>query len=137
ADQITVQTYHAFAASIVREYALFAGLDGDPALLDRAREWQLMLEALDGCSFELLEIGWLPTFIGKLLTLHDELQHHDLSLERIADWCRARRGDEVADWRLDGVRALGCYGRLKQARNAIDFGDQIRLANELLRSRGE
>ena len=51
-DELTVQTYHAFAASIVREHAPLLGLDGDAALLDRARQWQLALEALDRCAFD-------------------------------------------------------------------------------------
>ncbi len=51
-DELTVQTYHAFAASIVREHALLLGLEGDAALLDRARQWQLALEALDRCAFD-------------------------------------------------------------------------------------
>ena len=77
---LTVQTYHAFAASIVREHALLAGLDGDPALLDDARAWQLALEALDRCSFDELEISSVGYFVSKLLALNEELQRHAVSV---------------------------------------------------------
>src|SRR5207302_6987619 len=78
-DELTVQTYHAFAASILREHALLLGLEGDAALLDQARQWQLALEALDRCTFDRLEIGWVPTFIGKVLTLNEEMLRHVVS----------------------------------------------------------
>jgi DNA helicase II / ATP-dependent DNA helicase PcrA len=134
-DELTVQTYHAFAASLVREHALLLGLDGDAALLDQARVWQLTLEALDRCSFQNLEIGWLPSFIGRLLTLNEEMLRHVVSPERLRDWCLGQAGDEVALERLDALRAVESYRGLKRERNAIDFGDQIALAVELLRER--
>jgi DNA helicase-2/ATP-dependent DNA helicase PcrA len=134
ADEITVQTYHAFAASMVREHALLLGLDGDPALLDRAREWQLFLEALEQCSFRRLEIKWLPTFIGRLLTFHDELQRHVAPLEQVREWCQTA-GTDVAACRLDALSAVERYAALKRKRNAIDFGDQIALAVSLLGTR--
>ena len=71
----------------------------------------------EDCSFERLEIGWLPTFIGRLITLHDEIQRHDLSLEQVAQWCR-ERGDDVALCRLDAIGALRSYRELKRGRNA-------------------
>ena len=82
ADEIAVQTYHAFAASIVHEHALLLGLEQSTTLLDQAQKWRLMREALEQCSFDQLEISWLPTFISKLLNLHDEIQRHDLRCPR-------------------------------------------------------
>ena len=137
ADEITVQTYHAFAASIVREHALLAGLDGDPALLDAAQKWQLFLEALERCRFAELEIGWLPTFIGRLLALHEEMQRHVVSIGELAAWCRRQSANDVARQRLEALAAVEAYAALKRERNAIDFGDQIALAVWLLGRRAE
>jgi DNA helicase II / ATP-dependent DNA helicase PcrA len=132
-DELTVQTYHAFAASILREHALLLGLDPDSALLDRARQWQLALEALDGCSsFDDLEIGWLANFVDKLLTLNEELQRHVVSPDELRAWCRAHDADKVARERLEAIEAIECYRALKLERHAIDFGDQIELAVRLL-----
>ena len=137
-DELTVQTYHAFAASIVREHALLLGLDGDPALLDRARAWQLVLESLDGCTFDRLEIGWLASFVGKVLGLTEEMERHVVTPETVRAWCEAESPDnEVARQRLEAVAAVEAYARLKRERNAIDFGDQIQLAVELLRAQPE
>lgn len=132
-DELTVQTYHAFAASLVREHALLCGLDGDPVLLDDAQKRQLMLEALDRCEFGELELSSVGYVAGKLLDLNEELQRHVLSLDRAAEWCTAHAADEVARKRGEAVRALRCYEAVKRERNAIDFGDQIILAVRLLR----
>jgi ATP-dependent DNA helicase UvrD/PcrA len=130
-DEITVQTYHAFAASIVREHALLLGLNGDATLLDLARQWQLMFEALDECTFDQLEIGWLPTFIGKALELNEEMTRHLVAPNDVREWCR-RAGDDVSRQREEALQVVECYTRLKRERNAIDFGDQIALAVRVL-----
>ncbi|MBA3364352.1 MAG: ATP-dependent helicase [Actinobacteria bacterium] len=136
-DEITIQTYHAFGASIVRDNALLTGFEGDPALLDKAQKWQLFLEALDRCRFEALEIRWLPTFIPKLLALHEEMQRHVVTTAQVAEWCRSQSGDAVAGHRLEALGAVDEYARLKRERTAIDYGDQIALAAWLLEKRPE
>ena len=137
-DELTVQTYHAFAASIVREHAPLIGLEVDAALLDRARQWQLALEALDRCAFTDLEIGWLPTFVGKVLALHEEMLRHVVTPDQVRAWCAAQPADdEVARDRAEAVQAVESYRALKLERGALDFGDQIALAVELLRTRPE
>jgi ATP-dependent DNA helicase UvrD/PcrA len=136
-DELSVQTYHAFAASLLREHALLAGLDGDPALLDAARAWQLALNALDRCSFDELEITSVGYFVQRLLTLNEEMQRHVLSVEDVASWCRANSGNEVPRERLEAMRGIECYQAVKRESNAIDFGDQIVLAVRLLRERPE
>jgi DNA helicase-2/ATP-dependent DNA helicase PcrA len=133
-DELTVQTYHAFAASLLNQHALLAGLDGTPALLDDARAWQLALEALDRCSFNELEISSVGYFVGKLLALNEEMQRHVVSVADVAEWCSQRSADEVARQRSEALHGIECYETLKRERNAIDFGDQIVLAIQLLRN---
>ncbi|MEP6813658.1 MAG: ATP-dependent helicase, partial [Actinomycetota bacterium] len=136
-DELTVQTYHAFAASIVREHAPLIGLDVDAALLDRARQWQLVLEALDRCTFDKLEIGWVPTFVGKVLGLHEEMLRHVVTSDQVREWCAALPSDEVACRRAEALQAVECYRELKLERGALDFGDQIALAVHILGTRPE
>lgn len=136
-NEITVQTYHAFGASIVRGNALLTGFNADPTLLDKAQKWQLFLEALDHCRFATLEIKWLPYFIDKLLTLHEEMQRHVVSTAEVAAWCRSQNGNAVAGQRLEALGGVDRYAHLKQERNAIDYGDQIARAAWLLDRRPE
>ena len=122
----------------MREHAPLIGLDVDAALLDRARQWQLALEALDRCAFTDLEIGWLPTFVGKVLALHEEMLRHVVTPDQVRAWCAAQPADdEVARDRAEAVQAVESYRALKLERGALDFGDQIALAVELLRTRPE
>jgi ATP-dependent DNA helicase UvrD/PcrA len=137
ADEITVQTYHAFASGILREQALFAGLDTEPILLDQAREWQLLNEALERVAFTTLEIKWLPYFLPLLQGLHDELQRHLVTIKKLQDWCRAGLPDQTCEQRLEALDAIKAYAQLKRERNAIDYGDQIGLAVLLLRDHPE
>ena len=132
ADEITVQTYHAFAAGILREHALLAGLDTDPVLLDDAREWQLMNEALERVAFPTLEMKWIPYFLVNLRTLHDEMQRHVVTIKQLEDWSRAQLPNTTCEERLEALGAVRAYAELKRERNAIDFGDQIGLAVWLL-----
>ena len=121
----------------MREHAPLVGLDADAALLDLARQWQLALEALDNCTFAELEIGWLPTFVGKVLGLHEEMLRHVVTPDQVREWCAALPADEVARDRAEAVQAVECYRALKHERGALDFGDQIALAVQLLLTRPE
>ena len=81
-----------------------------------------------------LEIGWLPSSSARCSTLNEEMQRHVVSPDEVRAWCRAHRADdEVARQRLEALQAVEAYRALKRERNAIDFGDQIALAVELLR----
>ncbi len=137
ADEIAVQTYHAFAAGILREHALLAGLDVDPVLLDDAREWQLLNEALERVAFTTLEMKWLPYFLPHLKGLHDEMQRHLVTISELREWCKTRLPDETCQERLEALDAIRAYAELKRERNAIDYGDQIGLAVWLLQRRTE
>ena len=53
------------------------------------------------------------------------------------EWCAALPADEVVSDRAEAVQAVECYRDLKDERGALDFGDQIARAVELLRTRPE
>ena len=58
--------------------------------------------------------------------------------DQVRAWCAAQPADdEVARDRAEAVQAVECYRALKHERGALDFGDQIALAVELLRTRPE
>ncbi len=101
-DELTVQTYHAFAASIVREHALLLGLDGDPALLDRARAWQLASRRSTAALSTGSRSAGSPSFVGKVLALNEEMQRHVVSPETVRAWCDA--GPPATKSRASGWR---------------------------------
>ena len=83
-----------------------------------------------------LEIGWLPTFVGK--AAHAATRRCSGTSSRPLEVARlvrraARRRRGRARARSRPCAAVEAYRALKRERNAIDFGDQIALAVELLR----
>ena len=119
-----------------RARAAASGSTREPALLDDAREWQLLLEALDHCSLPDLEIEVAPVLRRqRCMTLHEEMQRHMVTIGELRELVPAQPGDDglpASGWtRCDAIEA---YARLKRERNAIDFGDQIGLAVWLLRA---
>jgi DNA helicase II / ATP-dependent DNA helicase PcrA len=46
-QDVTVQTYNAFAASIVRDHGLVVDVEPETGLLSEAQQWQLVLSCLD------------------------------------------------------------------------------------------
>ena len=71
-------------------------------------------------------------------TLHEEMLRHVVTPDEVRAWCAAQPADdEVARDRAEAVQAVEAYRALKLERDALDFGDQIALAVELLRTRPE
>ena len=73
-EDVTVQTYNAFAAGIVHDHGLLVGVEPESGLLSDAQQWQLVLSCFDDLPpFEALEVrssyvvgsalGW-PALVG-------------------------------------------------------------------------
>ena len=138
-ENVTVQTYNAFAAGIVRDEGLRVDLEPDSGLLSEAQQWQLLLSCLDELTFEALEVR-SPYVARSSLALASSLADHMVSPESIdaaADQIISMKGAdpdmiEVAQKRKELVKAVSAYTKAKQRAGRIDFGDQISKAVEIL-----
>lgn len=139
-EEVTVQTYNAFAASVVRDHGLLVGIEPEAGLLTEAQKWQLLMACLDELPpFEALEIR-SSYVVGRALSLASSVSDHMVPLDSIdaaADQILSMRGiDEdmitTAMQRKELVRAVSAYIRSKQKSSRIDFGDQIAKAFEIL-----
>ncbi len=113
------------------------GLDTEATLLDDAREWQLLNEALDHVAFAAPgdEVDPVLPREPEGAARRDAAPHgHD---RRAARAGAERARDDVNLQRLDALDAIEAYARLKRERNAIDYGDQIGLAVWLLQRQPE
>ena len=144
-EDVTVQTYNAFAASVVRDHGLLVGVEPEAGLLSDAQQWQLLLSCLDDLPpFEALEIR-SSYVVGSALSLSSSIADHMVALDAIdaaADRILSMRGaDEVlvetAGRRKELVRAVGAYITAKQRAGRIDFGDQISKAVQVLEGNEE
>lgn len=144
-EDVTVQTYNAFAAGVVRDHGLLVGIEPEAGLLSDAQQWQLLLSCLDDLPpFEALEIR-SSYMVGSALGLASSVADHMVGLDAIdaaADQVLSMRGAdekliETAARRKELVRAVAAYIGAKQRAGRIDFGDQISKSVEVLESNAE
>lgn len=144
-EDVTVQTYNAFAAGIVRDNGLLVGVEPESGLLTEAQQWQLLLSCLDDLPpFDALEIR-SSYVVGAALGLAGSVADHMVSLgaiEAAADRIQSLQGVdermiETAAKRKELVRAVGAYIKAKKDASRIDFGDQVSKAVEVLEANDE
>ncbi|MDQ3877752.1 MAG: ATP-dependent helicase, partial [Actinomycetota bacterium] len=139
-EDVSVYTYNAFAAQIVRDYGLLVGIEPDAGLLTGAQQWQLVLSCLDDLPpFDALEVR-SSYVVGQALKLAEAVSHHMCSLsdiEAAADRILSLQNvdDKVAEAaakRKELVRVVAAYIAAKRRSGRIDFGDQVTKAVEVL-----
>lgn len=136
----TVMTYHAFAQKLVRDHGARIGVDPEAALLTNAHKWQLLMgliEELD--ELDEVQLRHPLSFIPQTLTLSDQCADHLVAPEELIAECERileRGGDDytmsAARKRKDFATIIRLYTQRKRELRRIDFGDQIRLACEIL-----
>jgi DNA helicase-2/ATP-dependent DNA helicase PcrA len=137
AEMVDVDTYNAFGGRIVAEHGHLIGLPPDPLLLTPAEGWILLWRCMDRIDFQSIDLQHLrggpqgsplSKMIGFGSRLHDELRGLD-EAEALLRVDEDHGNPDLGDY----VRALRAYEQAKRQRGAIDFGDQIALACDLLR----
>jgi ATP-dependent DNA helicase UvrD/PcrA len=140
-ENVTVQTYHAFAAGIVHDYGLLVNVEPEAGLLSEAQQWQLVLSCLDDLKpFDALEIR-SSYVVGPTLGLASSVSDYMVELSDInaaADRMLSLEGvDEkivtATEQRKELVQVVDAYTKAKHRASRIDFGDQVTKAVEVLR----
>jgi DNA helicase-2/ATP-dependent DNA helicase PcrA len=141
--QVTVDTYHAFAADLVKAYGIRVGVEVDADLLSEAQQYQILLGILDGERFEHLMVRTPGATIRKTLELAAACADHVVPPARVVEASRrllerADAGERLPDWmlhaaleRVELARLVERYAAEKRRRGRIDFGDQVAKAVEL------
>jgi DNA helicase-2/ATP-dependent DNA helicase PcrA len=144
-EDVSIFTYNAIAAGIVRDHGLLVGVESDAGLLSEAQQWQLVLSCLDDLPpFDALEIR-SSYVVGQALSLAGHIADHMVGvsdIEAAADHVMSMRGadDKMIDTarkRKELCRAVGAYTAAKARTGRIDFGDQITKAVEVLEGNGD
>ena len=139
-SELTVTTYHGFGASIVNDHAIELGFRERPMLLDRARAWQLLYGTLDSLQILHRKTGHPPSLIRDALAFSSTCADHLVPVaavrtdcERLLTITEARpEVHNAAKGRRDLCTLVEAYEQAKLDHSCIDFGDQIRLAVQLL-----
>jgi DNA helicase-2/ATP-dependent DNA helicase PcrA len=139
-EDVSVHTYNAFAAGIVRDHGLLVGVEPEAGLLSEAQQWQLILNCLDSLPpFDALEVR-SSYVVGQALGLAGSVADHMVAIsdiEAAAQRIMSMKGaDEkmiqTAAKRIELCRVVDAYIKAKQRTARIDFGDQITKAVEVL-----
>lgn len=130
--QPRVETYHAYAWSLVREFADQVGLPPDPVLLTEGPLRLLLRQQIDRLGLDLLDLTRVDAAAGTLL---DFVRWHrtEGAFRRSRTELLAAL-DEAADRPLieQLLDAAHAYRLLLRERGAVDYDDLIALAVELL-----
>jgi len=141
-EEPTILTYHAFAAGLIADYGLRAGLEPNATLLSPAQVWQLLAEIYTARTYRDMEVRSL-WHVGYLKQLADDCANHLVEPEEIAAWDRAfldkvDPNDKIAGAvkatsrkRIEFAEVIATYRDVKRERHLLDYGDQIRLAYEI------
>lgn len=148
-EEATVFTYHAFAARLLDDYGLRMGLETGQRLLTEAQKWQLAESLLAERELEHLEVRWMPSIIGDVLALADECSNHLADPREVAEYSRklaetidaSTRENKsirtVSRKRAEVAELVAEYEDRKRELGMIDYGDQIALAERLVREHPE
>ena len=156
-DQPTVSTYHAYAASLIKDHALRIGREPDSRLLTEAARWQLALRVVQSARgpFSHLELDHPARVTQHVLDLDGELSEHLASsadvrafdariiaeVEALASTSKpvqaVLEAAEQARARDELLGLVDRYRERKRALDLVDFGDQVALAAEIARLRPE
>ena len=154
-----ISTFHAFGDRLIREFAFELGLAPDVRVLSRPEVVVFLRERLFELGLEEYRPLGDPTrFLGALTSLFARCRDEDVAPEAYAahaDRLAARANEleiaagaagatdaerdaaaaagEVARRQTELAGAYGTYTRLLREHGAIDFGDQVALALQLLR----
>lgn len=141
-EEPAISTYHSFAARMIADYGLRAGVEPGATLLSSAQAWQIASELFLNRTFEALEVRSLY-HVKWVLSLADECANHLVEPEEIVACdmqflARLRESKGVSGKVIDTARrrmelagVVRDYLDIKRTRNLVDFGDQIRLAANL------
>lgn len=145
-EEITVQTYNAFAASIVREHGLLVGVETDSGLLSEAQQWQLAASCADRLGpLEAIDLRSAGGLVRATLELASSIADHVLTTADVIgsdERLQASLGAnedlvKVASKRIELCRAVDLYNEAKRRHARIDFGDQITKAVQILEGHQE
>jgi DNA helicase-2/ATP-dependent DNA helicase PcrA len=146
-EEPEILNYHGFAAQLIDRYGVLAGYEPGARVLTDAQRTEICARVLDEMDFEKNAANWQPTLVSKILELNDQMQDHRVTPVEARAWLAARlellkahRSDKSftsAEQRMELIDAAERYRRIKTELGAIDHGDQIDRAIEIVMAHPE
>ena len=141
-EEPEILNYHGFASEVLERHGMRIGIEPGQQIVSPAQRTELAARVLDRTTFTHLGTRWQPTIVANILALDEQLQNHLVEPEDVIahvesklDKLKAARSDEpygAALERIELARAARVYRDIKAELGVIDFGDQIRLAAQIV-----
>ena len=139
---VLVSTYHGFAASLVEQHLLELDLPPRTRLINRGQAWQLCLAEYDTFSFEERSSFFPASVITDALALAARIDDFLVDVDTVIADCKAtlksnatrQHIHKTARSRTELCQVVEKYAAAKKRLGLLDFGDQIRLAVELVQT---
>jgi DNA helicase-2/ATP-dependent DNA helicase PcrA len=133
ARQVEVHTYHGFAAQILSEFGVLAGVDPRVKVITPTFARQLLAETFLRTDYRYLDITLASTH-DRIRKLGDRLGDHLLEPETLLD---LPVRDDVEGARHEMATTLVQYGLDKRRLGVVDYGDLVTLSTRILTTHPE
>ena len=145
-----IQTYHAYAASLLAEFGMLAGLEPGARLLSAAGSWQLAHHIVTAYDGPMDDVDVAASSVTRaVLSLGDELSEQLCDVDRALAWSDEfstrlttlpggrvpvpiRRMRDRARARRQILGVVQDYRRAKERLGCLDFSDQLAMAARLV-----
>ncbi len=129
--EVEVHTYHGFAAQILSEFGLLAGLEQRPEVITPTFSRQLLSETFLNTEYHEIDITWSGR-LDQVKQLGDRLGDH---LLEPTDLLNSAHPDEKP-WpeRVEMLETLQKYQKNKKTLSVVDYADLISLSTRLVAS---
>jgi DNA helicase-2/ATP-dependent DNA helicase PcrA len=140
-EQPTISTFHAFADQILKEDAVYLGLDSNYTLMTQAESYILFRRHLYEMPLEKFRpLGNPAKFISDILSHFSRLQDEDISPKDYIDFAtQLSETDDVEKEKKLEAKELSQtykkYSEIKVVNSKLDFGDLIITVLNLFRSK--
>ena len=128
--QVEVHTYHGFAAQVLAEFGVLAGVDSRMRLITPTFARQLLGETFHHTVYHHLDIT-NPRVLDRVRVLGDRLADHLLGPGDLAG--HDPSDDEVWAARAEMLEALSRYDAEKRRLGVVDYGDLVTMSTSLMR----
>src|SRR5215211_7721555 len=139
-EELHVDTFRSFCLRLLQDEALEAGVDPFLSPMTPADRLALLLERIDDLSLRAHEIRGNPApLLASFVSRIDRLKHEMVSAgaygERLTSEARSDAARAHAERELEFARLYADHDRLLSERGALDYGDLVLRAFQLLHER--
>jgi DNA helicase-2/ATP-dependent DNA helicase PcrA len=133
-EELAVHTVHGFAARLLRDEALEAGLDPFVVPVTPADRLAMLLERVDELTLEVHDFQGNPaTLLASVIARIDRFKEAMISAGEVARWAaELPAGDQRAEREREFAHVYETHDRMLREQGALDFGDLLLRAVALL-----